>query len=241
MTVESNDTILLYDLDTTASSAVFEQAVELRTNVRIFADHDLSVVLIEGPLSDVTDEHLRIAVTHKNTSSLAVNVLSVLKGEFTLGEVTYVFDVMSLDEFPGSADQTVLIPRPASVAVSERRRTRRRQFHDAGDLTLTPIGCDSTAPIPAALLNVSPDGLACLVPESTLEFIPSDGRLVISLALAENGQVVELTGQMVSRTEAGTPGHLVVGLEFDKRGQTQQRSLLRQALQDSAESTLENQ
>ncbi|MCH8242737.1 MAG: hypothetical protein IH897_09025, partial [Planctomycetes bacterium] len=154
MTVEQSDMIVLYDLDSTASTAVIEQAAELGTTVRIFADNDLSVVLLEGTLTHVTDQHLRVLVTHKNTSSLAVNVLAALQAEFTLEKVTYVFDVLAMDEFPDCEEQSVQIPKPATVAVTERRRTRRRQFHDATDLTLKPIGCDSAAPIRAALLNV---------------------------------------------------------------------------------------
>jgi len=241
MTVEQSDTIVLYDLDSKASTTVLEQAAELETTVRIFADNDLSVVLVAGALTTVTDQYIRVLVTHKNTSSLAVNVLATLQAEFTLEKVTYVFDVSALDEFPACDDQSVQIPKPASIAVTERRRTRRRQFHDATDLTLKPIGCDSAAPIRAALLNVSTDGLACRVPESALPSIPLEGLLAVSFTLSANSHTFELTGHTVSRTEAGTSGHWVVGLEFEKGRQTEQRSLLRQALRDSCESTEDNQ
>ena len=240
MTAEQSVTIVLFDLDSTASTAVIEQAAELETTVRIFADNDLSVVLMEGALINVTDQHLRIWVTHKNTSSLAVNVLATLKAEFTLGKVTYAFDVLALDEFPDSDDQSMLIPKPPTIAVTERRRTRRRQFHDAADLTLKPIGCDSAAPIRATLLNISTDGLACRVPDSALELIPAEKPLLVSFALSPNGHTFELTGRQVSRTEAGTPGHWVVGLEFEEDRQTEQRTLLRKALRDSSESTQDN-
>ena len=241
MTVEQSDMIVLYDLDSTASTAVIEQAAELGTTIRIFADDDLSVVLLEGTLTHVTDQHLRVLVTHKNTSSLAVNVLAALQAEFTLEKVTYVFDVLAMDEFSDCEEQSVQIPKPATVAVTERRRTRRRQFHDATDLTLKPIGCHSAAPIRAALLNVSTDGLACRVPESALESIPWEEPLAISFALSANSHTFELTGHTVSRTEAGTAGHWVVGLEFEKGRQTEQQSLLRQALRDSSESTQNQQ
>ena len=241
MTVQQSDTIILYDLDPTASAAVFEQAAELGTTVRIFADTDLSVVLVEGALTDVTDQHLHVLVTRKNTSSLAVNVLATLQAEFTLGKVTYMFDVLALDEYPDSDVQSLQIPKPATIAVTERRRTRRRQFREAADLILKPIGCDSAAPIRAALLNVSTDGLACRVPESALESIPWDGPLAITFALSANSHTFELTGHTISRTEAGTPGHWVVGLEFEKGRQTEQQSLLRQALRDSSEPTQDHQ
>lgn len=240
MTVEQSDTIVLYALDSTASAAVLEQAAELETTVRIFADNELSVVLMEGALTKVTDQHLRIWATHKNTSSLAVNVLATLKAEFTLGKVTYAFDVLALDEFSDGDDQSMLIPKPPTIAVTERRRTRRRQFHDAADLTLKPIGCDSAAPIRAALLNISTDGLACRVTDSALQFIPADKPLAVSFALSANGHTFDLTGHEVSRTEAGTPGHWVVGLEFEKGRHMEQRTLLRQALRDSSESIQDN-
>lgn len=241
MTVEQSDMIVLYDLDSTASTAVIEQATELETTVRIFADTDLSAVLMEGTLTHVTDQYLWLLVTHKNTSSLAVNVLATLLAEFTLGKVTYQFDVLSMDESSERDDQLVQIPKPATVAVTERRRTRRRQFHDATDLTLKPIDCDSAAPIRVALLNVSTDGLACRVPESALESIPSDRPLAVSFALPASGHTFELTGHAVSRTEAGTPGHWVVGLEFEKGRHSEQRSRLRQALKDFAESTQDDE
>lgn len=241
MTVEPSDTVVLYELDSTASAAVIEQAVELRTTVRIFADSDLSVVLMEGALTNVTDEHLWVSVTRKNTSSQAVNVLAMLQAEFTLGKVSFVFDVTGLDEVPDCDDQSVQIPKPATVAVTERRRSRRRRLHDATDLMLTPIGCGSCEPIRAALLNVSPDGLACRVPETAFESIASDGLITASFALSARGPLIELIGRTVSRTEAGTSGHLVIGLEFEKARQTKQRSLLRQALQDSVESISDNE
>lgn len=241
MTVRQSDRIILYDLDPTASAAVFEQAAELGTAVRVFADTDLSVVLLEGELNKVTDQILWVLATHKNSSSLALNVLATLQAEFTLGKVTYLFDVLGLDESTDPDDQTVQIPKPATIAVTERRRTRRRQFHNATDLTLKQIGCDSTAPIRAALLNVSCDGLACRVPESALDSIPPEKPIEVSFALSASGRTFELTGHAVSRSEAGTPGLWVIGFEFEKGRQSKQRSALREALRDQSESIQDKQ
>ena len=234
MSAVPTETIVLYHLDPTSSAAVIAQAVDVRTPVRIFADIDLSVMLLEGILTDQSAGNLSILVTSENTSGLAMNVLAMLLVEFRMGEVAYRFEAMRIDDIPDSTPRLVRIPVPEIIAVAERRRSPRRRFQDATKVTLTPTDRDCGTPISGALLNLSDDGLACRLPETEIDSLEPDESVSVSFALSRWERPIALTGRIVSRTKAGSPGYVVAGVEFDAGEQMEQRSLLRQELQNSS-------
>lgn len=234
MAAEPTDTIILYHLDPASSAAVIAQALEVQTPVRILADTDLSVMLLEGILTDNLDGNLSVLVTNENTSGLAMNVLAMLLVEFKLGEVVYRFEAIRVDDVPDCTPRLVRIPEPETIAVAERRRSRRCQLQDATKVTLAPIGRDSGTPISGALLNLGDDGLACRLLETEIDSLDPDETVSVSFALSTSDQPFALTGRIVSRTKAGSPGYVVTGVEFDSAEQMEQRSLLRQALRSSS-------
>ena len=76
MAAAPTESIVLYHLDPKSSAAVIAQAIEVQVTIRIFADTDLSVVLLEGVLTDNIEGNLSVLVTNENTSGLAMNVLA---------------------------------------------------------------------------------------------------------------------------------------------------------------------
>lgn len=234
MAAVSTETIILYHLDPTSSAAVIAQALKVQTPIRIFADTHLSVMLLEGILTDNLEGNLSVLVTNENTSGLAMNVLAMLLVEFSLGEVVYRFEAMSIDDIPDCTPRLVRIPEPKTIAVAERRRSPRRQFQDATKVTLTSIGRDSATRISGALLNLSDDGLACRLLETEIDSLEPDESVSVSFALSSWEQPFALTGRIVSRTKAGSPGYVVAGVEFESGEQMEQRSLLRQELRKSS-------
>jgi hypothetical protein len=65
------------------------------------------------------------------------------------------------------------------------------------------------------MLNATVRGMACRLPAVEADKLPSDeGSVHTSFCLAEGDLAFEVAGQVRSVTTAGTPGHVVLGMEF---------------------------
>lgn len=99
----------------------------------------------------------------------------------------------------------------SSTVIVERRRTPRRQFVDPVQVTLRGIG--GRDPIPAALLNAGPGGLACRVSHEALRSTPIVGRVARVDLTIDADESLALYARVINAT-AGSPGHVVLGMEF---------------------------
>ena len=81
-------------------------------------------------------------------------------------------------------------------------------------------------------MNVSPHGLACRLPESQTTRLSVDDRLFVVFSLGAGNQTFEFTGRIVSITRGGTPGQMVLGIEFIDGGTSHAQEALGAALAD---------
>lgn len=132
----------------------------------------------------------------------------------------------------------IRLAAPTELFLLDRRRTTRRLLRQRLGALLTPYDSTRTAPadteesLSAGILNVSPHGLACLLGESQTARLSVDDQLSVAFSLGAGNQTFEFTGRIVSITEGGTPGQMVLGIEFIDGGTSHAQEALSAALAD---------
>ena len=64
------------------------------------------------------------------------------------------------------------------------------------------------------LLNLSPEGIACRVPEASAKELTMGQVLQVAFVVGPSPDVFDLNARVVNVTEGGTRGQFVIGLEF---------------------------
>lgn len=124
---------------------------------------------------------------------------------------------------------------PTATTVIERRKSRRRRFREPAEVTLHATGEGEPWHGRATLLNLSMDGIACRVREENTAHTAVGQILRVMFCLNRGLQEFALTGRVINVTQAGSPRHAVVGMEFvaDDRSASAKEAL-RAALQDAS-------
>jgi len=103
----------------------------------------------------------------------------------------------------------------ARIRGTERRSTQRRRLLEPVQVRLTRGDPPKGRACPAVMLNATAHGMACRIPASQLELLPSEGGMVqVVFCLEPESAPFELQAEVRSLTEAGTPGYYVMGMEF---------------------------
>lgn len=112
----------------------------------------------------------------------------------------------------GNAACHILIDRPAKVRLVERRRTRRCRFARTTPVEICTDGPDTSA-FGGVVLNLSPDGLACMIDKAGGNVnVGGDARVRFNLAGAS--RAFELPCTVTSVTPSGDTGSVIVGVAF---------------------------
>jgi hypothetical protein len=220
------------ELDSRTSAEILLHAVASGAKVRVEPE-DASAGACTGHLTDGDEETLLFhrSKTLSGAEPLPTSVLLIVS--MTLEGRRYEF-LSRWVEAPASPDSPVRITRPDRVAVVERRRSRRRFV---ADTTVTLMTMAETEPLRcrATLLNLSADGVACLASEDDCRGFEENEVLRVRFAVGSPLLTFTLTGRLVNRTGAGTPGQVVLGLEFtDDEGCRLERDRLRRAIKTAA-------
>lgn len=102
---------------------------------------------------------------------------------------------------------------PKGTRTSDRRRSQRRQLRQPMTVALHAVGENEDWRIRGALLNLSPDGMACRVSQEDTSLLQVGGTVLLRFRLGD-APPFEFLACANNIIEAGTPGHMVVGLEF---------------------------
>jgi len=199
------------ELTARASADLLAKAVRARSIVRVELD-DGSDRTCCARLVGADGARLMLAADEGPGSTLLPTSAPLLVN-LTVAGRRYTFASRCVVESTASPEDAVAITRPRSVAAVERRRSRRRFM---GNTTVTLTHATETGPVHyrAAMLNLSADGLACRVSAAEADALTRERTVRAQFALGSPPVPLEVTGRLVSRTDAGTPGQVVLGLEF---------------------------
>ncbi len=116
---------------------------------------------------------------------------------------------------PAWGERRVLgVSRPSEIEFTERRRFLRAKPAPSSTVELTWRDANATHRCRAALLNISADGMACRVEDSTAAVIGEGGAsLQTEFRLPGRAEPFRMDATIMNRTPA-SPGHTILGLQF---------------------------
>ncbi len=212
------------------TDAILNLAIDARATVEIGWSERIGDALA-GTLAGGDDRSLHITIPE--IEELRTNAFEPLELEVTMMVAggRYLFATRPLDPPPLSSCEVLLVARPTTLTVLERRRSRRRNLREPSTVVLHLPDERDAWQCAASILNVSADGLACRVENADAERIPVGRNVVTDFQVSVVDERFQMTGRVVNSTRAGTPGHVVLGVEFlTEEASHAQRTRLREAL-----------
>jgi hypothetical protein len=204
------------------------RAVEPRRIPVVLADAHrvqvpLAIALDETPDAAPCPAHLALADSR-------MLLIQLETADFAAGDVQGkpVTATLSMDHLQYTFQTTVRAvsqadPRtwrlelPASMHLVERRQAPRRRLHRAATVHLAPQsapGADRASDICGRLLNVSGQGLACRLAAEAAATLSPTQPVSVAFRLDDHDRTFAFRARIVSITEGGTPGQMVIGIEF---------------------------
>lgn len=100
------------------------------------------------------------------------------------------------------------------AALVERRRSRRRDLQNPGEVSLHGTGSEVDWTGGGVLLNASGDGIACRVSAQTALTLATGQTLHVVFRVGPTPTVFDLKARIINITPAGTTHSVVLGMEF---------------------------
>ena len=197
------------DAETTAR--VLAQALGASARMELQADGDGIELSCTGTLVGADESHLFVDV---GPADVVLLCSAVIHAAIEIDGAPYAFDTRCADDFAEIEPGVIRVVRPATIATADRRRSPRCLFRGVTEITLFPADESHESPVRAALLNLSPHGLACRAGNSDAGSLSLEAILGVAFSLGPSARTFHLNGRVVSVTKGGTRESLVVGLEF---------------------------
>lgn len=157
---------------------------------------------------------LALRLERADSKTCAIPASCTLGVRMEIGGLTYHFETR-LARLANEAEPGIVhLERPETVTLLDRRRSPRRCLRTPTEVVLCATGEGETWRCSAAMLNVSPDGIACRVPEQDVRALTVGQTLNVRFCLDSSSTGFDLSGRITNITQGGTPHHAVVGLAF---------------------------
>lgn len=121
---------------------------------------------------------------------------------------------------------------PAASRIAERRRFWRARLEGSSGVVLRTRGASVEATCVGKVLNISPDGLACLIHRFDASGLAVDDTVDIRFELPGAGQPFRLSGRLRAKTQAADDDAFVCGVQFISTGNEADRGRLAQILNE---------
>ena len=227
------------ELGPDASAKVLVRAINERVlvHVRVDAGPTSADTALQGVLTGGDSKHLVLEIPDLEISRRESLYASELHVSMNVGGNRYEFATSLTRHESGPSAGTPLCVdlikhansdrkffpsslvclRPTTIVLVDRRRSRRRNFMAPTEIILRPLSGRRTPDVwscNATLLNLSVDGFACRVRESDAEGVAVGREIRAHFRVGTPVQEFALTSRVINRTQAGTAGHAVLGMEF---------------------------
>jgi hypothetical protein len=162
----------------------------------------------------------------------ALHKTDSVKAAFTLRGKRYAFAAARHGSKPGQAADVVLLDLPQTITLLQRRSSKRYRFHRTSPVDIWMDGRpDEKAS--GTILNLSTDGIACLLPKEETRHVEPGASVGLSFTLRDGAQPIELKGMVTNVTPVDSPLFVVLGIQFIfEQGKTEIPDELAAALND---------
>jgi c-di-GMP-binding flagellar brake protein YcgR len=215
LTLEQNRSLFAYELDPTEALRVLEVAIRRRVEVSL-TPKTRAEASLDGSIRSATSESLWIVFDDPDAESCPGLQSMCCEVAFELDGARYQFETNVLAVVADGNDRQVEVARPGGLQVLQRRRFWRAQVHESSPVRIASAHTDedSVWSGTAAMMNVSPAGLACLAQRYDADAAAIGDVLQVTFELPGDGEPFTLQGVVRSKTPAGTDDRIVLGLEF---------------------------
>ncbi len=163
---------------------------------------------------DADDAQWKLALEPDPTLTASRLVGRCVDGTFTVAEQRYQFSSYVIGVQPQRSPDQLLIARPESLLVVQRRRYKRHQLKKSSAVRMCwSMGEHTTAAL-GDLLNTGPEGMACSLPCDTVETLLVGNPVQIEFNLPEIARRFMLDAEVVGKTASSSPDRMVVGVCF---------------------------
>ena len=199
-------------LDPEASQEVLEQAI--RTDAQLVLEAPaFGNATINGYLISGDETALLMEIT--SGPAFAIDRMVNVRCEVRLfAERRYGFSAVIQAVPKWGNSRCVALTRPNSISLYDRRRFLRAKLAPSTRVKIEWSRDGATHRHEAAMLNISPEGLACRVESSVASAIEQGSTVITRFKLPQQRDVLELTGTVCNQTPA-TEGNTILGLHFE--------------------------
>jgi len=190
-----------------------EQAIRKRASARVVPKSIGESATLTGTLQRVDGDTLAIAIATGDVSADWQSAYCDVS--FDLGGEEYLFTSVVLEVDRARAAARLLLSHPESVQTWQRRRFVRAAVADSAPIRIEPAEPSGELPIEGRILNLSVDGAACRVPSSAADGLAIGDRVGLVFAIGSAAQEMRLNGTLITKTAGGTPGTVILGLQFE--------------------------
>ncbi len=148
------------------------------------------------------------------------------EGHFQLGESRYLFSTYVIDTVSGGRFGRLVVQRPETILVVQRRRFWRTRFAESSDVrpNFQVDGHEET--VLGALCNVSPEGLAMRLSDRFADGMLIGDKMRAGFELPGLDYTFEFDAILCNKTPAGSPGALILGLQFSGLEEAEEQMIL---------------
>jgi hypothetical protein len=219
-------------LDAEASRQAIEAAIRTHAPV-ILESASFPEATVNGFLTSGDEKVLLVEVTGRPSVSFDLMVDAHCSARL-YGERRYQFASTIFDVPHEGRSSSLVLARPRVIGLVERRRFPRASLAPSSEVTLGWPPKGSRHRHAAALLNISPDGLACRVEESVSSTVEQGDRIRTSFQLPNVEHTFCLDASIMNKTPA-SQGWTILGLQFVQAPAAADQLLrLRDAIEDPA-------
>lgn len=212
------------------TEAILNLAIDTRARVHIGWSGRIGDALV-GTLAGGDDRSLHITIPEIEELRADTAKPQELEMTVIVSSGRYLFTTSPLDPPPLSSTEVLLVARPTTLTALDRRRSRRRNLRPPSTVVLRLPDERDAWRCAASILNVSADGLACLLENADAQRVPVGRNIVTEFQVNALEETFQMTGRVVNSTRAGTPEHVVLGVEFlAEEASTPRRVRLRDVL-----------
>ena len=215
LTLERNRSLSAYELVPTRARRVLEVAIRHRACVSLTPRNNTDLTL-NGVIASATRESLWIALEAPQRGT-DVGLQSVCcEGVLEFDRERYLFETSVLAAVEDDDGRRLEVVRPEGLQVLQRRRFWRAPVREPSQVRLVRPEPHDDQPWSgtAAMMNVSPAGLACLADRDEADATAIGDLLQVTFDLPGGGEPVALEAGVRSKTPACADDRVIIGLEF---------------------------
>jgi hypothetical protein len=211
--IQRGTSSVLVDLPADYAARRIEQAIRMRASARVELKAVERHAPMVGRMQRGSAEGIAIEIAQ---TDLATTLRSAYCDvSFELRSEEFLFTSVVLDVDRGNDASRLHLSQPECVQTWQRRRFVRAAVADSASISLGPPDQFDRADGEGSILNVSQDGLACRVPHDIADVRGIGDRVGLWFAIGSIPQDVRMNATLVTKTAGGTPGTIILGLQFD--------------------------